>query len=367
MMRPSLLHLSTRSRKAACAATACAATCAASTALGRSPCSCATAQSTPKYSADGCRYDLSTYSGRAQHFVTTLGDLRTLFLSAEEIKRAQSELRMHAEGASSLDDDALWRAKKIVDATCHPTTGEIICAPFRFAGFAPANLIICAGLLRPNPTLLHSAFWQWVNQSYNALVNYSNASVAGGEVLKPYMAATSSALAIGLGLQEAARRLSGGTARAAAVVRLTVPMLAVAVSANVNLLLVRGNELEMGISVSTSDGTPLGMSVAAAQRALGECAAARVIWTALLLTATPLCVSAALVMLPASIVASSAGRACTELGVSFAVIWLAVPLSLAVFPQRECISIDSVEPAVREAWDAQGGEEPRVVYFNKGL
>ena len=71
-------------------------------------------------------------------------------------------------------DEDMWRARKVVEATCHPESGEMIAAPLRFSAFAPSNLIICAGMLRPNPTLMQSAWWQFVNQSYNAGVNYAN-------------------------------------------------------------------------------------------------------------------------------------------------------------------------------------------------
>ena len=58
-----------------------------------------------------------------------------------------------------------------------PEPGEVIAAPFRFSAFAPANLIICGGLLwASSASLKASAFWQWINQSYNVGVNHANRS-----------------------------------------------------------------------------------------------------------------------------------------------------------------------------------------------
>ena len=143
--------------------------------------------------------------------------------------------------------------------------------------------------------------------------------------------------------------------RVASLVRLTVPMIAVSVSANVNLLLVRRHELSEGIPVVTSDGEPLGLGVTAAKRGLLECAATRVLWTFLLLTATPLCVSAAFASLPHRLASSKSRqgimvRAALELGMSFVVIWLSVPLSIAAFPQRESMPIQELEETVQLRW-----------------
>ena len=85
--------------------------------------------------------------------------------------------------------------------------------------------------------------------------------------------------------------MSGGSARVTALVRLTVPMLAVSFSANLNLFLMRQGELESGLPVTTRDGEYLGRSVVAARYGLMECGATRVLWTFMLLTATPVCVS----------------------------------------------------------------------------
>ena len=377
-----MLRTVLRAPVAASTAAAAAATTVASLSRDRALCTqeaLPAASSAPFSLAAPSRFDLETYAGRAWHFIDILGDLSTLFATREAVSRHQASIDAWAAGNSRLDDEALWHARKVVQATCHPATGELIPAPLRFSFFAPANLVICAGMLRPNPTLLHSAFWQWLNQSYNALVNHANRSGgevdAGGEVeedgsssrgvfLGAYAAATISSVAIVTGLQHGAARLSGGSARAAALVRLTVPMTAVAVAANVNLLLVRRDELSRGIEVATSDGAVLGRSQLAARRALTECAITRVLWTALLLTATPLCASAAFAALPAALARSPAARSAVELGVSFGVIWLSVPLSIAVFPQRESMSLRELEEAVRRA--APEGYAGRV-YFNKGL
>ncbi len=46
--------------------------------------------------------------------------------------------------------------------------------PFRMSGYVPFNSPILAGLLIPNPTMGQLVFWQWLNQSHNACVNYAN-------------------------------------------------------------------------------------------------------------------------------------------------------------------------------------------------
>lgn len=44
---------------------------------------------------------------------------------------------------------ALWKAKKIVDSTLHPDTGEPVMLPFRMSAFVLSNLVVTAGMLTP--------------------------------------------------------------------------------------------------------------------------------------------------------------------------------------------------------------------------
>ena len=76
--------------------------------------------------------------------------------------------------APGVTDEQLWAAKKIKDAIIHPDTGEVIFMPFRMSGFVPFGTPVVVGMLLPNQTLPATLFWQWLNQTHNALVNYSN-------------------------------------------------------------------------------------------------------------------------------------------------------------------------------------------------
>jgi hypothetical protein len=47
----------------------------------------------------------------------------------------------------------LFSPFKVCDAAIHPDTGEKIFLPFRLSAFVPLNVLICAGLVMPNPSV----------------------------------------------------------------------------------------------------------------------------------------------------------------------------------------------------------------------
>lgn len=59
-------------------------------------------------------------------------------------------------------------------AILHPDTGEKILMPFRMSGYVPFGVPMVVGILLPNPGWATIVFWQWINQSHNACVNYAN-------------------------------------------------------------------------------------------------------------------------------------------------------------------------------------------------
>ena len=178
----------------------------------------------PPFDPHGSRYDMQTYGGRCLHFFSVIGDLSTLTTTQAQVERYREQLS-HAGAEDPPTDAELWRARQVLMAVVHPQTGEVIPAVLRFSFFAPANLVICAGLLSPGATLARTAFFQWLNQTYNVAVNYANRSsgdVSPATLGAAYCAATSSSLAIALGLQAAAKRLSGGGGGGGGLLRLTV-------------------------------------------------------------------------------------------------------------------------------------------------
>lgn len=47
------------------------------------------------------------------------------------------------------------------------------------SAFVPTNLLICAGMLKPNPSLGSIIFWQWANQTLN-VSDWSRQCIASG-------------------------------------------------------------------------------------------------------------------------------------------------------------------------------------------
>eukprot|EP00923_Selenidium_pygospionis_P010210 GHVN01017758.1.p2 GENE.GHVN01017758.1~~GHVN01017758.1.p2 ORF type:complete len:196 (+),score=49.51 GHVN01017758.1:67-654(+) len=93
--------------------------------------------------------------------------LRHLTHSTQYIKECQ-----HLNQLDKGDETA----KLVVEACVNPSTGEVIPPLGRAAAFIPVNLPIITAMLVTRPTISNIVFWQWVNQTYNALFNYSNGS-----------------------------------------------------------------------------------------------------------------------------------------------------------------------------------------------
>lgn len=104
-------------------------------------------------------YPLDTYWGRVRHSLD-ICDPRTLFTSNAQLSQHVNLISQYKNGITTEITPELWRAKKVVDATLHPDTGEKVLLPFRMSAFVFSNLIVTVGMLTPNMSvgLIESSF-----------------------------------------------------------------------------------------------------------------------------------------------------------------------------------------------------------------
>ncbi|XP_051814922.1 sideroflexin-5a isoform X2 [Acanthochromis polyacanthus] len=235
--------------------------------------------------------------------------------------------------------------------------------PFRMSGFIPFGTPVVVGLLLPNQTLVSTVFWQWLNQSHNACVNYSNRNASKpapvSKFVQGYLGAVTSAVSIAVGLNVLIQKANRFNPTTRLLVQRFIPFPAVA-SANVcNVVLMRRTELSEGISVLDDNGNVVGTSKVAARHALLETALTRVVLPMPILVLPPM-IMAVLEKLP---LLQKHRRLVLPVHslVCLAAFSLALPLAISLFPQMSQIGVDQLEPEIAMATDC------KLVTYNKGL
>ncbi|VDN20461.1 unnamed protein product [Gongylonema pulchrum] len=172
--------------------------------------------------------------------------------------------------AGAVSNKELWEAQKIKSAICHPDTGQKIFPPFRMSGFVPFGWITVTGMLLPNPSWPSLLFWQWLNQTHNALVNYSNRNATQDQPLSRYVTAycvaVSSACSIAAGLTYLIKRANHLDPMKRMIIQRFVPLPATSLASGLNVLCMRWNEIGSGIDVYDSNRRVVGTSKIAATR-----------------------------------------------------------------------------------------------------
>ncbi|XP_010899213.1 sideroflexin-5b isoform X2 [Esox lucius] len=296
----------------------------------------------PTFQLGRPRYDQSSFLGRLRHFVDII-DPTTLFVSERRLTECVKLLDDYKHGTLSPDvsDLQLWEAQKIKQAIIHPDTGEKIFMPFRMSGYVPFGTPIVVGLLLPNQSVISTIFWQWLNQSHNACVNYSNRN----------------ATKVGLHLLiQKANHMSPATRM---IIQRLIPFPAVA-SANIcNVGLMRRNELSEGIDVLDENGNVVGSSKIAAKHAIMETAFTRVVLPMPIFVLPPIIMS----YLEKVPLLQTNRRLLLPIHslVCLATFGLSLPLAISLFPQMSQIEVSQLEPEIAMATDS------KVVIYNKGL
>ncbi|XP_030776852.1 sideroflexin-5 isoform X3 [Rhinopithecus roxellana] len=349
----------------------------------------------PPFQLGKPRFQQTSFYGRFRHFLDII-DPRTLFVTERRLREAVQLLEDYKHGTlrPGVTNEQLWSAQKIKQAILHPDTNEKIFMPFRMSGYIPFGTPIVVGLLLPNQTLASTVFWQWLNQSHNACVNYANRNATKpspvSKFIQGYLGAVISAVSIAkpdiadlfrwltkrlltchqacpaaqqetsfVGLNVLVQKANKFTPATRLLIQRFVPFPAVA-SANIcNVVLMRYGELEEGIDVLDSDGNLVGSSKIAARHALLETALTRVVLPMPILVLPPIVMS----MLEKTSLLQARPRLLLPVQslVCLAAFGLALPLAISLFPQMSEIETSQLEPEIAQATSS------RTVVYNKGL
>ncbi|KAI1127678.1 sideroflexin-5 [Nemania abortiva] len=326
------------------------------------------------------QYDLSTYWGRVRH-TASITDPRTLLAGKSGLENAKKLIVAYKQGEIKEMTPELWKAKKIVDSTIHPDTGKPVMLPFRMSCFALSNLVVTAGMLTPGLSNTGTVLWQITNQSLNVAINNANANkstpLSYSKLAQSYFLAVGASCSVAVGLNSLVPRLKRVTPSTKLILSRLVPFAAVASAGFLNVFLMRGEEMRVGIDVypvlsdadkdklaaegrPESDVPSLGKSRKAATLAVGETALSRVLNSSPIMVVPPLI----LVRLQRTQWLQNNPRMTlpVNLGLILGMSYIALPLALAAFPQRQRISAESLE----EEFHGRGGEGGMVV-FNRGI
>lgn len=100
------------------------------------------------------------------------------------------------------------REAEIVTRTAiHPDTGEFIPWGMRMSSFIPINMPISYAMIVIAPTPFNTIMGQWINQTYNAGINYGNRNATSvyttNDIMKSYTGACTASIAVALLIRKA--------------------------------------------------------------------------------------------------------------------------------------------------------------------
>ncbi|CAF1148143.1 unnamed protein product [Rotaria sp. Silwood1] len=310
------------------------------------------------------RYDQNTYSGRAKHFFLTTNPLN-LLASDQHLNEAKKMVEDYRHGIISRPDmtvDDLWNAKYLYDSAFHPETKEKMFILGRMSAQVPCNMLITGFMLTFYKTAPAIVFWQFVNQSFNSIVNYTNRSgekpITNTDLMKSYAVATTAATATALGLKAAVAKLPSIMAR-------FVPFAAVAGANCVNLPFMRWNEIRDGIAVFDKDGKRVGESSYAAKKAIAQVVLSRIGM------AVPGMIIPPIIMDKLEQKPFMRARPWLNSPIQILLcgffLTFTTPMCCALFPQKSSAPVAKLDDKLREKLLRDGMKETDRVYFNKGL
>ncbi|XP_069756276.1 sideroflexin-2 isoform X2 [Narcine bancroftii] len=349
-----------------------------------------------KFNIDAPQWDQSTFMGRLKHFFK-ITDPRTVIVSNSNLDKAKDLVVRCRAGTlpPGTTREQLLYAKQLYDSAFHPDSGERMNLIGRMSFQVPGGMAITGFMLQFYRTVPAVVFWQWVNQSFNALVNYTNRNAASPISAKQlgvaYLTATSTALATAVGLNLYTKRAPPLLAR-------WVPFVAVAAANCVNIPMMRQHwqliphshhslrevvpcnmppevkfkddtigkrEIISGIAVTDENENKLGKSRIAAVKGITQVVISRVTMAAPGMIILPILMER-LEKYPFMQRIKFLHAPLQVMLVGCFLIFM-VPAACSLFPQRCCMATSKLEPELRDSINTKYGDKVKCIYFNKGL
>ncbi|XP_021101168.1 sideroflexin-2 isoform X2 [Heterocephalus glaber] len=334
------------------------------------------------FNIDTPRWDQRSFLGRLKHFLS-ITDPRTILQPEQELDWAKAMVEQSRMGVMppGTQVEQLLYAKKLYDSAFHPDTGEKMNMIGRMSFQVPGGMIITGFMLHfysfPVDTALRTfgstdgtlqglsdlsrftqtvpavIFWQWVNQSFNALVNYTNRNAASPTSVSPLHSHLNAPV------------VPCPQQRAPPLVCRWVPFAAVAAANCVNIPMMRQQELIQGISVKDKNQNEVGHSQRAAALGITQVVISRIAMAAPGMILLPVIME----RLEKLDFMKKAKVLHVPLQVTLCGCFLLfmVPVACALFPQTCELPVSCLERELRDTVKAKVGESSPYVYFNKGL
>ncbi|CAH1784955.1 unnamed protein product [Owenia fusiformis] len=326
------------------------------------------AESNGRLNIDKPLWDQSTFIGRVKHFFWVT-DPRTIFTSDKKLDAARDLVEQYRRGEEppGVSREEIVYAKKLFESAFHPDSGERQNVIGRMSFQVPGGMAITGAMLQWYKTNTAVIFWQWVNQSFNALVNYTNRNAASDitaqQIGLAYVTATTSAVVTAIGLKKFLAKRAGPFAQR------FVPFAAVAAANCVNVPLMRQSEITNGIMTTDEDENEVVPSKYAAGKGIGQVVFSRITMAAPGMLITPIIMNRIEPMKFMQRIKPLHGP--IQIMVVGCFLIFMTPTACAIFPQRCQISSEKLKvldkEKLEEIQQKFGEKVPKTLYFNKGL
>lgn len=325
------------------------------------------------------QYPQSTYWGRVMTLFSSQNPFN-FFVPHSRIEEAKALVEEQLKISKELGEngklfydqakiDQIRIAQNLLSSAIHPDTKEYIPRPMRICSYASISIPVLFGMILSKPTTFNIVFWQWINQTYSAGINYANRNASSSldtkGLLTAYAAAVSASIGIGLGMRKALSPFSRNlTGPSQLFVNFLISLTAVGSAGFLNLLIMRSEEIKKGITLVDHEGVERGKS-----KIVGKHAVVNTAFTRFLMPLPPL-------LLPTisfyylekkNLVPKNKITKCTlESLIFFICLGFGPPLSCAVFEQTAKTNVQGLEPEFHDLQDSRGNPITEL-YYNKGL